>query len=118
MSTTHATFTKLRSGDWGVKGTSLASGQAVTITKRDGSTSTVTIDRIIWTESDVSIASIKADRPASTRSMKIIRTANCGTRCQSCGTSSHRAGLHLARDLSGLAGTACRRCDDGSLSFC
>lgn len=34
-------------------------------------------------------------------------------RCAECG----RPGARMTHDMSGIGGYACRRCDDGSLSF-
>lgn len=68
MTTSTATFTKLRNGTWGVKGKGLKAGQTCTVTKRDGSISTVAIDRILWSDNEVQIASVVADRPATTNS--------------------------------------------------
>ena len=39
--------------------------------------------------------------------------ARAGRRCEVCGASV----AHFTHDLSGIGGYACRRCDDGSLSF-
>lgn len=60
--TATATFTKLRNGSWGIKGHGLVPTAQVTVTKRDGSTSTVIVEKVIWDGGDVQIASIVADR--------------------------------------------------------
>ena len=65
ITATATTFTKLRNGSWGVKGTGLAAGRIVGVAKRDGSHSNVTIDKVIWTDGKVQIASIKSDRAAT-----------------------------------------------------
>lgn len=98
--TTTATFTKLRTGAWGVKGRGLRAGQAVTVTKRDGATSTVTIDRVTWTGSDgVQLASIADTRLPQARTTRIgaetrtqarggnwsVRRQYAGSHCQMCG---------------------------------
>lgn len=52
--TTQATFTRLRSGSWGVRLVGHASaGDSVTVSRRDGTTSTVTLGREIWTDGRV-----------------------------------------------------------------
>ena len=111
ITATATTFTKLRNGSWGVKGTGLAAGRIVGVAKRDGSISNVTIDKVIWTDGKVQIASIKqgAGRTASTHAAR-----PAGHACECCGAPR----AHYARDLSGIGGYACRSCDDGSLSFC
>ena len=104
------TFTKLRSGNWGVRGVGLTAGLAVGVAKRDGSISNVTIDKVIWTDGKVQIASIKTDRAAT--AARYSRPA--GHSCECCGAPNAR----YARDLSGIGGYACRTCIDGALSFC
>lgn len=50
-----ASFTKLKTGQWGVRivgGTSVEVGQNVDVAKRDGSTSSVTVERVAWTGQD------------------------------------------------------------------
>lgn len=79
------TYTKLRSGSWGVRSTErLSAGQRVTVTKKDGTTKVETIDRVIWTDGTVSLASI-AQSDSSSRSSH--RRSGCGCDCEDC---SHR----------------------------
>lgn len=47
-----ATYTKLRDGSWGLRGSGLASGRIVSVTKRDGTVKTETVGRVLWTGSD------------------------------------------------------------------
>lgn len=47
-----ATFAKLPSGGWGVRGKGFAPGARVTVRKRDKTTSTETIDAILSTDAD------------------------------------------------------------------
>src|SRR5690606_17397822 len=63
-----ATFTKLRSGNWGVrvKGTA-AVGQSVTVQKKDGSTKTVTVSAVVWQGNGVTLCAIDSDRPQRSR---------------------------------------------------
>ena len=112
ITATATTFTKLRNGSWGVKGTGLAAGRIVGVAKRDGSHSNVTIDKVIWTDGKVQIASIKQ---AGTRTATATRyTRPTGHSCECCGAPNAR----YARDMSGIGGYACRSCNDGALSFC
>jgi hypothetical protein len=65
-----ATFAKLRTGAWGVKGPNLREGERVTIHKKDGSTQTKTVGRILWTGPDgATLATLAPDseRPSSRR---------------------------------------------------
>lgn len=48
-----ATYTKLNNGDWGIKVTGdIATGASVTVTKRDGSTKTEIVGKVVWTGKD------------------------------------------------------------------
>lgn len=59
QSTGTATFTKLRSGDWGLRGKGLVEGQMVTVYRRDGSKALVQVGRVIWKGGDgTSVAEI------------------------------------------------------------
>ena len=112
ITATATTFTKLRNGSWGVKGAGLAAGRIVGVAKRDGSHSNVTIDKVIWTDGKVQIASIKQ---AGTRAATTARYSRpAGHSCECCGAPNAR----YARDMSGIGGYACRTCNDGALSFC
>ena len=55
------TYTKLRSGDWGVKGPSgtVREGATVTVTKKSGESRQETVGRVVWIGDGVSIASIE-----------------------------------------------------------
>ena len=112
ITATATTFTKLRNGSWGVKGTGLAAGRIVGVAKRDGSHSNVTIDKVIWTDGKVQIASIKQAGTRTTTATRYTRPA--GRSCECCGAPNAR----YARDMSGIGGYACRTCNDGALSFC
>jgi hypothetical protein len=52
-----ATFTKLRSGEWGIRIVhetpfdAPAAGDEIEVTKKDGSTDTATVKNVIWTGS-------------------------------------------------------------------
>lgn len=60
-----ATFKKLRNGDWGIQGHGLRAGQQVTVTKKSGATTRVTVGRVLFTGKDgYSIATI-APKPKS-----------------------------------------------------
>lgn len=63
--TTTTTYTKLKSGDWGlrVQG-SAAAGQSVSVTTRAGATKTETIERVLWTGNGISLCAIRQRRSA------------------------------------------------------
>ncbi|GAA2183342.1 hypothetical protein GCM10009785_26570 [Brooklawnia cerclae] len=117
MTTTTATitWTKLRSGSWGIKGHGLVSGETVTVTKRSGETKSATVGKVLWTSDDgVSIATVAS----STASRTSHSASQHGGTCDECGRYSRN--LVLAYDLSGIAGDVCPRCkrEEGTLSFC
>lgn len=58
LTATTATFTKLRSGGWGVRveGGVLPEGARVDVQRRDGSTKTVTLGRCVWASDDETLA--------------------------------------------------------------
>ena len=82
--TATATPTKLRSGDWGARVTgAVSSGDTITITTKAGKSWTATVDRVVWTNGDVTIVSTRksshrTSRPTSRRGGK-FRCEHCGT---------------------------------------
>lgn len=69
----NATFTKLNDGTWGLRVTGTATaGQTVTVKKKDGSTETKCVGRVVFSGNGVSICTIgtgaapSAARPAPT----------------------------------------------------
>lgn len=59
-----ATYTKLRDGSWGVRAAGkVVAGQTITVAKRDGSTKTETVDRVLWSGDGVTLASIAKRSP-------------------------------------------------------
>jgi hypothetical protein len=52
------TYTKLRNGEWGVRGEGLVVGQTVTVTKKSGETKTEKVAQILSHSLDEDIASI------------------------------------------------------------
>lgn len=56
--TTPTTYTKLRNGSWGLRGHDLAAGAQVVVSKRDGSTKTEVVGRILWTGQGITLATI------------------------------------------------------------
>ncbi len=62
----NATFTKLKSGEWGIRvvGTAKA-GQTVTVTKKDGTSESKTVGKVIWTGNGVSLCTVAQAQTAS-----------------------------------------------------
>lgn len=57
-----ASYAKLRSGDLGIRVEGRATtGQSVTVTKRDGSRQSVTVDRVVWSGEGVSLCSFRRE---------------------------------------------------------
>jgi hypothetical protein len=56
-----ASFARLKSGDWGVRvsGQSVQAGDTITVTKKDGSSDTVVVDKVLWTGDGLLLCSIR-----------------------------------------------------------
>lgn len=69
-----ATFAKLPSGGWGVRGKGFAPGARVTVRKRDKTTSTETIDAILSTDADgwQTATIVPTKKPESAGSAKYV----------------------------------------------
>ena len=63
------TYAKLNTGAWGIRATTkVAEGDRVTVTKKDGSTKSETIDRVLWTDgSSVWLCAISAAKSSPAR---------------------------------------------------
>jgi len=87
-----ATYTKLRDGSWGIRAQEpLTAGQAVTVAKRDGTTQTETVDKIVWTGEDgTTLATIQPRRKAASASSARRSHAETKT-CWECGLPFTRA---------------------------
>ena len=76
------TYTKLRSGAWGVRCTDrVGVGDTVTVTKRDGSVKTETIHTIVWKGDGVTLAALAPKGAAAAAPARGRRTGcSCGSR--------------------------------------
>lgn len=85
--TSQITYTKLHSGEWGLRGHGLSSGTSVTVTKRDGSRKTETVGRILWTGQDgTQLATIGGSSHSHSRASSSPRTRRDGRyECEECG---------------------------------
>lgn len=76
---TTATFTKLRSGEWGLRvplAMRPAEGLAVSVAKKSGATSTETIGRVLWTGNGIALCTIAT---------RHVRHRNARRECAECG---------------------------------
>lgn len=100
MATMTASFTKLRDGDWGVRAPAgTKRGDILDVRKRDGSISTVEVERVLWTGNGIALCSIYDDRPAYRRSSGSGRSG--GRRsggCAGCGGPVRDAAHHRAME--------------------
>jgi hypothetical protein len=78
-----ATWTKLKSGEWGIRVEGKATaGQSVTVRKRDGSTSTVSVGKVIWTGNGVSLCTVGSERREPVGASRYGSYATIGQRQQ------------------------------------
>jgi hypothetical protein len=82
---TTATWTKLRSGDWGLRiaGT-VRKGEAVMAIRKDGRTEQVAVDRIVWSGNGITLATVAGRRSHSGHSGR--RACITGGNCSSFGS--------------------------------
>lgn len=78
-----ATFAKLKSGEWGLRGTpeELQAGRTVQVTKRSGETQLCTVGKVLWTGNGVALATISG--AGDVRSGRQRRAG--GAVCAECG---------------------------------
>jgi len=77
-----ASFSRLADGSWGIRGKGLAAGAKVAVRKREGSTSTETVGRVLSTDSEGwQMASIvPTEKPKSAGSAKYVVKGGMVTR--------------------------------------
>ena len=95
-----ASYTKLKSGGWGVKisySTDLEPGDSVEVRKKSGEHKTEVIEKRIWHDEDVAIYTIRRG-PES---------ANGGL-CAECGRWADN--MYVCSDSSGIRARCCSRC--------
>ena len=59
---TRVTYAKIRdTGQWGVRGpiAKIKEGAVVDVSRKDGSTMTVQVDKLVWFDNEVALATIK-----------------------------------------------------------
>lgn len=87
-----ATYTKLTNGDWGIKVTGdISAGASVTVTKRDGSTKSEIVGKVVWTGKDkysdaqVSICTVQQVQRVSCRPAYRGGRGSGRRECDECG---------------------------------
>lgn len=74
-----ATYTKLRSGDWGVRITGpVAQGDLVSVTKKSGEISWETISKVVWSGNGVSLCAIVPQERNSRTRQRNSGECQCG----------------------------------------
>jgi hypothetical protein len=60
-----ATYTKLKSGEWGIRVTegTVTEGQTVTVTKKSGETKEEVVAKVVWSGNGVTLCAIRASAP-------------------------------------------------------
>lgn len=108
--TAGATYTKLKSGDWGLRVEGRASpGDRVEVRKKDGTRKYEVVDKVIWTGNGISLCTIEGQRssPAHTSPSSHGGVGERGGRCAECQGPGASV---LAPDSSGIQAYICRRC--------
>lgn len=96
----YASYTKLKSGAWGIRVNGRArEGGEYTVKKKDGSTKTEVVEKVLWTDGSVSLCAIRQTGSGS---------GGSGGTCDECGRPAAR--LIPCRDSSGISGRCCPRC--------
>ena len=87
----NATYTKLRSGEWGIRvtGNAPVAGQFVTVTKRDGTTKKETVTRVLWSGDGVYLCAIA---PKASSSPPKRGGLSDDDRCEVCDRNKYTCG--------------------------
>ena len=82
-----ATYTKLKSGAWGIRAESEAirNGDQIIVTKKDGSTKIEIVEAVVWRGNGVSVCAIGA-MASSGYSYRASNAAPRGRVCPECGS--------------------------------
>jgi len=100
--TTKATYTQLRDGSWGIRADGkLTAGATITVTKRDGTSKTETISKVLWTGAD-------------SKSGRTISLCSISQYSNSSGHSHRSRGAYGCRDGE----CYCPQCSSGSECLC
>lgn len=112
------TYTKLRDGSWGLRGSGLVASRSVIVTKKSGETKTETVGRVLWTGQDgVSLATTGARERQSTGTAARTMPRDGQVYAGASGGVRHERGTNRRAD-------ACERCGEwcavgaGRLEYC
>lgn len=79
-----ATYAKLHNGNWGIRAKGIVTaGETVTVTKRDGTTKTETVGRVLFCKDGLSICAIEQASSSSRGGRRGSRGAR--RECDECG---------------------------------
>ena len=74
-----ATFTKLKSGDWGIRVEGKTQeGANETVTKKSGEKQIVKVAKVVWTDGKISLCTIESDKASGSKSTPPGKCCNCG----------------------------------------
>ncbi len=75
-------YTKLKSGDWGVRSDqALKEGEVISVTTKAGKTNTETVKKVIWTDGKAWLAAIEAKRQRPYECEECGDRVTPGTQC-------------------------------------
>lgn len=102
--TQKASFAKLNTGAWGVRiaGAQPSIGDTVLVSKRDGSTKTVRVTKVVWSGNGTHLCAIADDRQQQARPVAQARRSSTSGRCRDCHGALVNAPHHRA--MGGLCG--------------
>jgi hypothetical protein len=104
------TYAKLNDGSWGIRADgALAVGQTVTVTKRDGTTKSETVGRVIWKGDGVTLAAI-GTTPSSSANTTRTATLPAPRRRRAGNGLGSRTGCSCGSQEGGSKPTDCRQC--------
>lgn len=111
------TFSKLQNGNWGVRvkgkgATRVMRGDKLTVSKKDGSTKLVTVERVLWAGNDTAICAIAAEPKAPKSEPRRVPEPVC--RHEECLTPGRCDWLDGAAESLALAAALREDCDCGS----
>lgn len=96
-----ATYTKLRSGDWGIRVEGeIHAGNSILVEKKSGETKTETVNRVIWSGNGISLCTIaRRGRTGNTTRSSSKVCWETGTSCYSTDGSPYceECGDHMYR---------------------
>jgi hypothetical protein len=90
------TYTKLKSGDWGLRATgeNLTSGQRVTVTKANGDSKLETVGKVLWNDNGVTLATIARGSFNGSQATNRSRTSGRRGRRTGCSCGSIEGEYH------------------------